>query len=1459
MTRIAIVGVGAVFPGAGNAADFWRNIRAGVDAISDVPPGRWDPEVHYDPAAYADARDSSRFYCRRGGFVDELATFDPARFGIMPAAVDGMEPDQLLALRTAAEAITDAGGEERLPDRSRIGVVIGRGGYITPGQARFDQRVRVSHQLVAALRDLIPELDADSLEQIRTAFCDRLGPDQADASIGLVPNFAASRIANRFDLRGPAYTVDAACASSLLAVEHAVRALESGQCEAMLAGAVHHAHHATVWSVFSQLRALSPSQTIRPFDRGADGTLLSEGTGVVVLKRLADAERDGDRIYAVIRGVGSSSDGRAGSLMSPLADGQVLAVERAWRDAGLDPATVGLIEAHGTATPVGDGVELETLRRVFGTAGPPIGLGTVKSMIGHSMPASGMAGLIKAAMALHDAVLPPTLNVAEPHPALAGGRLRLVRELADWPATEVPRRAAVDAFGFGGVNGHVVLEEPPGRRGRTRPVRETEMTKVLRLAAPDLAALGALLAAPDRELIAAARVQLDRLSEPGDGNCRIALVDPTPRRLELARTIVARGGAWRGRSDIWFTTRPLLKDGAGKMAFLFPGFEPVFEPRVDDIADHFGLARPELTGRGDLVGHAADMIAVGRTLAAALAELGIRPDAAAGHSLGEWTAMVVSGMYAPDAVDSYISALDRLALDVPDVAYAALGCGVERAAGVIQDVDDVVISHDNCPHQSVICGPPAAVRQALDRLWAEGVLGQELPFRSGFHTPMAEAYLGPVRQSFQALPVHPPRVPLWSATTAAPFPRDPAEIRALILRHLLEPVRFSGLVRALHAAGVRAFVQVGPGSLSGFVGDALGSCDEPRDHLALAVNVPKRGGMEQLARVVAALWVEGYAAPVPAADAEPEGGVPMRLDLGQPLVRLAGAVPPLSVARPRLSGSPLLAEFDALLDDATTTARSVLEALRAGPRPACEEQPMGGPRSAFPELREAGRPAAAALRHELAKQQEFSLAAMPYVMDHCLIPQPADWPEVSDRFPVVPLTTLLELMADTARELCPGAVVIGFENVRALRWVIAEPATTATVRAELAGPGRVKVVIEGHTDGTVLVAHRHPEPPAPDRTPLTREVPPVVTADRFYRERWMFHGPRYQGVTEISCLAADGLRGELVSLPTPGALMDSAGQLCGHWIQVYGDKDQTVFPIGIERVRWFGPPPAAGERLALTVWNRTVSDSTITCDAELVGADGRVWARIDGWTTHRFCTDEPVWRMKFTPETSAIGEPQPGGWVLARRRWDNGSARDLLMRRYLCATERAEYDRLPPRAQEPWLLGRMAAKDAVRHWLWERDGGPIFPAELTVRNDEQGRPEVAGPFDAALTVSIAHTPELGAAMVRPAPEPSGIDIEVIAERGTALEDLALTEREQRLLAALAEDRMTGVTRLWTAKEAAAKAAGTGLAGRPREFEVVGVEGDRLLVAAGGRVRAVLSRLLDGHIVTWTAGTGEMAE
>lgn len=932
-TDAAIVGMGAVFPGAGDLAAYWRNLLAGTDCITDVPPGRWDPEIYYDPHGAEGPARSDRFYCRRGGFLDEPAAFDPTRFGIMPSAVPGAEPDQLLALRAIADAIADAGGQERLPaDRSRIGVILGRGGFMGVATARLDQRVRTAHQLAVTLRELAPEWGESKITAIREAFQASLGPEQPEASIGLVPSFTAARTANRLDFRGPAYTLDAACASSLLAVAQAVDLLAAGRCDLVAAGAVHHCHIATLWSVFTQLRALSPSQSIRPFDRRADGTLLSEGTGVVLLKRLADAERDGDRVYAVLRGAGVAGDGRASSLMNPRTEGQIRALEQAWGSAGLDPehpTALGLLEAHGTGTPVGDGAELDTLARVFGPSGAgrsPVGLGSVKSMLGHTMQAAGIAGLIKAALAVHHRTLPPTLHLDEPHEGLARTRMRPVTEAEPWDAGRAPLRAGVNAFGFGGINAHVILEEAPGRQRaapppvpRNSPLRTAEGERTadpLRAAEPDrtpraeepdrtaraavrdrtgrtavpertprtakqTAALKqtavleqtARTAEPERTVLLTAdspgalAEKLRNVGEGGtgadtglpadDGPCRLALFDPTPRRRALAAKILARGLPWRGRGEVWFTPSPFFgpyaRETGARLAFVFPGLEAEPPPRVDDIADQLSLPRPTVSGGSGLVERAVDSLAVGRLLARALAELGIAPDLLTGHSLGEWTAMVVAGMYPHRAVDTFLDSLRPGSLAVPDLVYAALGCGAAQAAAALEGLERVAVSHDNCPHQSVICGAPEQLAEAVSRLARQGVRAQEMPFRSGFHTPMWAPYLGQVGAAFDALPLRDPRLPVWSATTVAPFPQGPVEIRQLVLRHLLEPVRFQQLTRRLYETGVRAFVQIGAGSLTGFVADTL----HGEDHLAVAAADSRRDGRAQLRRLSAALWAEG--------------------------------------------------------------------------------------------------------------------------------------------------------------------------------------------------------------------------------------------------------------------------------------------------------------------------------------------------------------------------------------------------------------------------------------------------------------------------------------------------------------------------------------------------------------------------------------------------------------------------
>ena len=316
------------------------------------------------------------------------------------------------------------------------------------------------------VRELLPELTPDQLERVRARTVERLGPYHPENVIGLMPNLTASRVANRLGLRGPAYILDAACASSLIAVDHGIAELMRGRLDAVVVGGVHHNHDVTFWSVFSQLRALSRRQQIRPFDAAADGLLIGEGTGAVVLKRLSDAVRDGDRVHAVIRGVGVSSDGRSASLVNPETTGQLLAVRRAWASAGLDPAApdaVGMLEAHGTGTPAGDGTELATMADAFGPPRPgnsPPVIGSVKSMIGHAMPAAGIASLVKTVLAVSNGTLLPTLHCDSPREEMARTRFMPAATARPWDQAG-PRRAAVNAFGFGGINVHVIVEQAP--------------------------------------------------------------------------------------------------------------------------------------------------------------------------------------------------------------------------------------------------------------------------------------------------------------------------------------------------------------------------------------------------------------------------------------------------------------------------------------------------------------------------------------------------------------------------------------------------------------------------------------------------------------------------------------------------------------------------------------------------------------------------------------------------------------------------------------------------------------------------------------------------------------------------------------------------------------------------------------------------------------------------------------
>jgi acyl transferase domain-containing protein len=1408
----------ALFPGAADLRTYWKNVRSGVDAIGDVPAGRWDA-AFYDPAA----RSVDRFYCKRGGFVDESATFDAVGFGVMPVAARGAEPDQLLTLSVAAQAIADAGYDARPFARDRAGVVLGRGNYAGAGRTLLEQHVRGAEQLLRCLKTLVPSATADELARVKREFQQALPPVGADTAIGLVPNLTASRVAHHLDLTGAAYTVDAACASSLLAVDQACHDLASGRADFMLAGGVHLCHDETFWSVFCQLGAISPTQAIRPFDRRADGLLIGEGVGVVVLKRLADAERDDDRVYAVVRGTGVSSDGHEASLMAPRVEGQVMAIARAWREAGLDPATVGLLEAHGTATPAGDAAELESARRVFGQAPSGGGtrgvVGTVKSMIGHTMPAAGIAGFIKAALALHDRVLPPTLHCDDPHEALGRTRFRTIARQEAWTDTASPRRAAVNAFGFGGINAHAVLEEHVTKRSP----RGTGIRHDRRPEDPPVA----LFAAATKEALASdLRRGARHAALPGA--VRLAVVDPTAARLTRAAAIVDKGRPWRGREGIWFSPRGLLSEGKGKVALLFPGVDASFEPRVDDVAERFGLPVPPHTVARDLEQIGLGIIGVNRLLHRVLSALGVHGDMVAGHSIGEWSGMIATGLITEETADAFIATLRPGSLEVPGVLFAAAGCSAEVAREATRALPSIDVSHDNCPHQVLLCGRADSIETALARLREAQVLCQKLPFKSGFHSSLFADYVAPHRAHFEGLRLGKRKVPLWSATTCTEYPTDESAVRKLAIDHLVEPVRFRELVLALYAKGARVFVQVGTGSLVHFVEDTL----RGQPHAAISANVKDQTGVEQLRRVLSLLFVEGADVPMGALFRRVEAALrePIRLSLGVPLVdRLTplASAQERSTARttgagaPRVPAGPLAAEFAASMAAVARAQADVFAALERAPARGDD-----GPREAT------------FVRH-------LSIETFPEVRDHTFFRQPPGHETLSDLHPVVPMTTSIELMKEAAAELVPEKTVIALENVRAYRWLVVSTPVDAAIHARFDGNDRVDVAIDGYAEATAVLADDYPPAPAADTAPLLEAEPDPLTGKQLYEDRWMFHGPAFQGIVDVGVLGKDGIRGLLATPAAKGALLDNAGQLFGYWVMRKSERDRLAMPVRIGKVHFFAPHPSPGQRLQCSVRITKLGDREVVADMSL-DRDGTAWAKIDAWEDRRFDTDDRLWAVMLFPEKNILSEPQPGGYVVLHDRYRSAPTRDQLARRFLGEAERREYEKQGPRKQRSWLAGRIAAKDAVRERLWKAGHGPLFPVEVSIETGGNGEPRVAVPDGRTVHVSIAHKDEIAVAIASTEGE-VGIDVERIEPRPPGFLELSFTDEEVRMIHG-APDKDEWITRLWVAKEVAAKATGMGLSGDPKRFRVTDGVGDRVLV--GGHW--VTLRRIETYVIGWTA-------
>ncbi|WP_433335937.1 SDR family NAD(P)-dependent oxidoreductase [Spirillospora sp. CA-294931] len=986
---VAIVGIGCVFPGARDADGFWANVVRGIDAVTEVPAERWDPELYYDPAA---RRTGDKTPSKWGGFLPDVP-FDTLAYGIPPNSLGSIEPTQLLALEVAGRALKDAGYDDRPFDRSRTSVFFGAESGTDLGAAYSARAILPQYygQVPPGLDEQLPRLTEDSFP-------------------GVLTNVIAGRVADRLDLGGANYTVDAACAASLAALDAACKDLASRSSDLVLCGGadLHNGIHD--YLLFSSVGALSPHGRCATFDADADGIAIGEGVACVALKRLADAERDGDRIYAVVKAVAGSSDGRSLGLTAPRAEGQRLALERAYERAGVSPAEVGLVEAHGTGTEVGDRTELAVLTETFTAAGArpaSITLGSVKSQIGHTKCASGLAGLIKTAYALHTGVLPGTLHLDRPNRAwdAATSPFAFGRAARPWAAAPGERVAGISGFGFGGTNFHAVLT---GYDGVPEPVSGlAEWPAELFLirgagraaARAEIDRLAALLAAGRPRLR-----DLARTFASGQGPVRVALVardlDDLAAKLAAAREFRAVPGVF---------VAPQGKAETGQVAFLYPGQG---SQRTCMLADLF-VAFPRLQRLLRLAGGryadamfpptAFDAESAARQRAALtdtrvaqpalgiaglavhrlLTELGVRPDLAAGHSYGELVALCAAGVFGEDdllalsaARAGAILTAARASGDDPG-AMAAVTASLDEVRSALAGISEVVIANHNAPRQVVISGSSAGLGRALAVLEARGLRATSLPVACAFHSPLVAGASAALRSELAGRDLRSPAFPVWSNTTAGPYDTEPAELGGTLAGQVGAPVRFVEQIEAMYAAGARVFVEAGPGRvLTGLVGEILGE----RPHTAVACDVPGEDGLERLLLALAELAAAGVAVdplPLLAGRDAREVTRPARPEPGWVvnghLVRTADGGHPANALRPAervaspTGGDIGNAEREAAVLEYLRTSRELLAAQRdvvlaylgtSAPPPVAEPPRVSVPRQAVPAEIVAPEPAA---------------------------------------------------------------------------------------------------------------------------------------------------------------------------------------------------------------------------------------------------------------------------------------------------------------------------------------------------------------------------------------------------------------------------------------------------------------------------------------------------------------------
>ncbi|HEX4204093.1 MAG TPA: beta-ketoacyl synthase N-terminal-like domain-containing protein, partial [Ktedonobacteraceae bacterium] len=801
---IAIVGLGCRFPGANNPDEFWQLLAEGRDGLSEVPATRWDIQKLYS----SEQAIPGKMNTRRGGFLDQVDQFDPYFFGISPREAERMDPQQRLLLEVAWEALEHAGQAPQALAGSQTGVFVG---------ISSDDYSRLQGNDLAAL--------------------------DAYSGTGNAHSIAANRLSYLLDLRGPSMALDTACSSSLVAVHQACLSLRSGECDLAIAGGVNIILTPDLSVTFSQARMMSAQGQCRTFDESADGYVRSEGCGLVILKPLAAAERAGDHVLGVIRGSAVNQDGRSNGLTAPNGPAQEAVIRQALRNAGVAPAQVSYVETHGSSTPLGDPIEVGSLKAVLmsqRSMDQTCVLGAVKSNIGHLESAAGIAGLIKTVLSLQHAEIPPNVHFTKlnPHISLDGTSFVIPTRRQPWPVA-TRRIAGVSAFGFGGTNAHIILEAAPDL---PQPVNEVERTQHLfTLSARSDNALQQLATRYESFLaqktdVALADICFTTTTGRAHFDHRLAIVADSPAQLRIRLANFRAGGTEASvvRGQVQGRERP-------KVAFLFTGqgsqyvgmarelyeTQPTFRAALD-ACDHILRAYLEHPLLSIIYPGDKTMPLLHETmytqpalfaLEYALAQLwqswGVEPDVVMGHSIGEYVAACVAGILSLEDGLKLIAQRARLMQALPERGtMVVVFAEPERVAALLAPYQDKVsIAVINGPRNTVISGTDEAVRAVRQRLEAEGLDTHPMQVSHAFHSPVMEPMLETFEGIAREVKFAPARIPLVCNLNGRMLNVGETLDASYWRQQARSTVQFAASMQTLAAQGYTLFVELGPNAV----------------------------------------------------------------------------------------------------------------------------------------------------------------------------------------------------------------------------------------------------------------------------------------------------------------------------------------------------------------------------------------------------------------------------------------------------------------------------------------------------------------------------------------------------------------------------------------------------------------------------------------------------------------------